>query len=513
MKLGKRWLYILHRWLGIVLCLFMALWFLSGVVMMYVGYPKLTPLERLAHLPALTLTDSCCISPQLALATAHKETLNDKAASRKIKSGAPPEIKLVTIGASNYWLVNESGRKQIAIDAISGETKKNFNANHALTVAKQFAPLSSPGLIEVLRQDIFTVSRALDMHRPLYRVALNDADGTELYVSSRTGEVVRDSTRFERGWNYFGSVLHWLYPLKGEFLDKWRSDVTIYLSLFGTLLAILGVWIGLLRWRFKGRFASGSRTPYRQGWMRWHHLTGLVFGLITVTWIFSGLMSMNPWKLFSAHGEKPDIMALSGMQLEDAQFTLTPQEALRKTDFNVRELSIKLFNGRAYYVLYASSGRTQIVAADDDKTSPTTFEMFPKETLVQAATRLMPGYKINRTAWLESYDNYYYARRPHTMTGHVERRLPVLRIEYDDPNHTWVHIDPYTASVFNQIDDSRRASRWLFNFLHSWDIPVFIDSRPLWDITLILLSIGGFALCMSGAVIAWRRLRRPVAKQ
>src|SRR5438445_7601685 len=62
----RRWLYLTHRWLGIVLCLFMALWFVSGVVMMYVGYPKLTPAERLAHLPELS-ADSCCIS--LAAAT------------------------------------------------------------------------------------------------------------------------------------------------------------------------------------------------------------------------------------------------------------------------------------------------------------------------------------------------------------------------------------------------------------------------------------------------------------
>ncbi len=40
---AKRWLYLIHRWAGVVLCLFFAMWFVSGVVMMYVGYPKLTP--------------------------------------------------------------------------------------------------------------------------------------------------------------------------------------------------------------------------------------------------------------------------------------------------------------------------------------------------------------------------------------------------------------------------------------------------------------------------------------
>ena len=34
--------------------------------------------------------------------------------------------------------------------------------------------------------------------------------------------------------------------------------------------------------------------------MRWHHLSGLLFAVVTITWIFSGLMSMNPWKLFAS---------------------------------------------------------------------------------------------------------------------------------------------------------------------------------------------------------------------
>ena len=66
---AKRWLYLIHRWAGIVLCLFFAMWFISGVVMMYVGYPKLTPQERLAHLPPLDRA-AIAVTPAQALAAA-----------------------------------------------------------------------------------------------------------------------------------------------------------------------------------------------------------------------------------------------------------------------------------------------------------------------------------------------------------------------------------------------------------------------------------------------------------
>ena len=50
---ARRWTYLVHRWLGIGGCLLMLLWFVSGMVMLFIGYPKLTPGERLAALPVL----------------------------------------------------------------------------------------------------------------------------------------------------------------------------------------------------------------------------------------------------------------------------------------------------------------------------------------------------------------------------------------------------------------------------------------------------------------------------
>lgn len=495
LSLAKRWLYVSHRWLGIVLCLFMAMWYFSGVVMMYVGYPKLAPAERLAHLPDLVLPEACCVSPQQALAATGLEVR------------ATAEFRLAMVGETPYWLVGEARRGQFAVNALSGALVKSFDARHAVTVAGFYAPDSQPRLLETVSGDIFTVSRALDPHRPLHRLALDDAEGTELYVSSRTGEVIRDSTRVERFWNWGGSILHWLYPLKGEWLDPWRADIIIYLSLFGTLLSVVGLWVGLLRWRFRGTYSSGSRSPYRVAWMKWHHLTGLAFGLVTITWIFSGLLSMNPWKVFESPGVRPDLGALAGIRLERASPLVFPAEAIARAGFPVRELSFRLFNGHPYYMLQAADGQSALLAADDPSTKP--FERFSDAEMSQVGQRLMPGISVKSIERLESYDTYYYARRPHTMSGHVERRLPVLRVVYDDPQHTWLHLDPYNGTIQSRIDDNGRLKRWLFNFLHSWDAWGWTNSRPAWDIALVFLSGGGFALCVTGVVIGWRRLRRP----
>ena len=42
-----------HRWLGISLGVFFIAWFVSGIVLMYAGMPRLTPAETLARTPPL----------------------------------------------------------------------------------------------------------------------------------------------------------------------------------------------------------------------------------------------------------------------------------------------------------------------------------------------------------------------------------------------------------------------------------------------------------------------------
>jgi hypothetical protein len=52
-KKNVRWSYLLHRYFGVALAIPMLTWCLSGVVMMYVGYPSLPEGIRLGHLSAL----------------------------------------------------------------------------------------------------------------------------------------------------------------------------------------------------------------------------------------------------------------------------------------------------------------------------------------------------------------------------------------------------------------------------------------------------------------------------
>jgi uncharacterized iron-regulated membrane protein len=98
------------------------------------------------------------------------------------------------------------------------------------------------------------------------------------------------------------------------------------------------------------------------------------------------------------------------------------------------------------------------------------------------------------------------------MTGDVDKPLPALRVVFGDADASWVHLDPRTGAVLGRSDRHKRASRWLFAMLHSWDWLPLLERRPLWDAVLVLLSLGGLLMSVTGIVIGWRRLGRKLGK-
>ena len=120
--------------------------------------------------------------------------------------------------------------------------------------------------------------------------------------------------------------------------------------------------------------------------------------------------------------------------------------------------------------------------------------------MAHATQRLLPDAHIAQVVMLHAYDFYWYAH-------HTPRPLPVLRLRFNDPQATWLHIDPTTGDILELLDMSRRWYRILFNALHSLDFPLLLAYRPVWDLVVITLCGLGLTLSVTAVAIAWRRLQ------
>src|SRR5262245_1140257 len=174
-----RALILLHRWLGVAFCLLFAMWFASGIVMHFVPFPALTEAERIGGLTPLNLT-SAVRGPAEAVAAS---AIKDAERVRLLQRSDGP-VYLVT-GASGLQALHAADLSSAAVTseplalaiAVEHARRRRLDASQATVVA-------------LARYDQWTVPNGLDPHRPLYRVALHGGPGTELYVSSTTGEGV-----------------------------------------------------------------------------------------------------------------------------------------------------------------------------------------------------------------------------------------------------------------------------------------------------------------------------------
>lgn len=516
MKNLKKYLIYTHRYLGLAFCVMFALWFVSGVVMMYKRMPRLSAEERLMHSPALDFSNAA---------------LTPEAAFERSGSGpAPMKVRLgMHCGRPVYRFL--SGKGWATVFADNGALLDPVTPAQGLEIVRGFAPehhgeLNYEGTIEVADQ--WTLSSALRRFKPLHKISLADGSGTHFYVSQPTGEVVMKTTREGRFWGWMGAVIHWVYftPLRQR-ADLWH-DVIVYSSIIGCIMCLSGVVAGLWRYRFRNRYRIKGEmrgAPYA-GMMRWHHYFGLIFGLITFTWILSGLLSMNPgrWSPGSSPTEA-QVNAVTGGAINPGLFKLKPAEALGRfqTKFQPKEIELTQFRGRPFYLAYQSPdqlnsgqwGNTDLaaflsaetplphllVAADETEAK---LHEFPRDEMLIAAREAMPSAGIVEAAWLDEYDAYYY----HRARG---RRLPVMRVKYDDPQKTWLYFDPQIGAVVQKEETRSRAERWLYNGLHSLDFPYLYQSRPAWDITVIALSLGGCLLSVTAVWLAWRRVKRSIS--
>jgi len=467
-----RALVLIHRWCGIIGCLLFAAWFASGIVMMYVRLPELRPEERLARKPRVDFSNARMTPAQLVDALK-----GDLLQLRLTMTAGRPAYRVLTRGRW-YTVMADSGRRPAA-----------FTSEQALASAAVFAPERAQTLryeARLTEPDQWTLQSRPFL--PLHRIALGDPDGTVVYVSDLTGEPEMKTTARERRWAYAGPIIHWLYftPLRRH-AAAW-SQTIIWLSIAGFVMAVSGlVW---------GVFVA-RQSPYT-GLMKWHHYAGLIFGATTCTFIFSGLLSMDPWDWHpSTVSTRTQREGVAGGSV---RLDLLSLDALRRSvdalasETDVKELEVIQFQRQVY--LKSADRMVNVLAPERG-----TIRRFDNTPMIIAARAAMPGVAVQDITQLTSYDSYYYDRG-----GALP--LPVFRVRFADAPRTWLYLDPSSGAIVRKEERLSRVNRWIYHGLHSLDFPFLYTRRPLWDIVLIVLSVGGLASAVTSMLPAWRRLRR-----
>ncbi len=498
-----------HRYLGIGVSLLFLMWFLSGIGMIYSrGMPRLTPEMRLARLAPLDL-DAIRVSPA-------------EAASAVRFLPEAGEVTLSTVLGRPAYRFSEPNGSVLFAD--TGEVLDEFSHDDAIRVAAVFAdvPKSRTRVDGVLTApDQWTLTQGRQL--PMYRVSVDDGRGTELYVSAAIGEVVQMTTSRGRMLAWVSVIPHFMYlralRLNG---DLWNRLMTWGPGI-GVVVAALGIALGLIYFRPR------RGLPFRGG-LRWHFALGLIFGLVTLTFVFSGLVSMEPWG-----------WTLADDSLASEARALFPERTGSLSDFppivtnswrnalaaarapGVKEIAFVRIVGEPHFVARSAPSIPAAMGWPDGGHQPYFVErtrtperaVFDRDLALRAELSVegfrsrieaaFPGTRVVEADRLTQYDSYYYSRENRSP-------LPVLRAKLDDADETWLYVDPAVERVVGNINRGNRVERWVYAGLHTFDFPFLYRHRPLWDAVLVAFCLGGAALSGVGVFLGFKRLGRGVER-
>ena len=490
----KRVAIFVHRWLGVTLCLVFLLWFPSGIGMMYWEYPSVSADDRLERSPGLDRS-RILLSPAEAYAT--------------LDASRPPgQVRLNTFDGRPVYRFR-AGRGESIVYTDTGEEQGEVSMDmvHRIASAWTSQPASAARVEPVDEVDQWTVQTRIGNLQPLWKYTW--PNGEQVYVSQASGDVVQYTTTASRLGAYVGPITHWFYftPLRKHGLE-W-SRVVIWSSGIGTFAALLGIVVGIWMYSPRRRYRyDGAPTsiPYR-GQKRWHMVLGLIFGIATATWAFSGMLSMEPFPLPTGRGAggRGDGAARIQQALQtrmdfDAFSEKHPREALAQiANLQVRELDLTSVAGEPVYMATLGRGDTRIVPVRGEP-----LRELNREGIIDFITKAAGPDGVAEVRVMEQYDAYYLDRRR-------QRPLPVILARVNDDEQTRVYIDPKTARVVGGYRASDWITRWAYHGLHSLDFPWLYNYRPAWDFVVIAFMLGGTALSVTSLILAWRVLGRKLA--
>lgn len=473
------WLRRHHLWLGLLAALPMLLWGLSGLL-----HPIM---NRLQVQPATTAVPVAMVSGfsheqlQTALPLARLLPLHGITAIR--------DAQLLRDQGRLLWQVMLPGlAERRYFDAHSGQALPDFDRVLAVRLARHFAGAEQRGIRHVQLLTVFTDDYpAVNRLLPVYRVDFTGDDGLRGYVETapmRLATINDDRKAIFQA--LFRNLHSWAF-IENEGL---RDGV-----MSGFLLAGLAAAGGGISWYVLGR-RRGARNV-ESGWRRWHRRLGMALVVVTAAFTVSALLHL--WLI---HKSAPATMLVNDRVLAAAQLQLPPQVIELASNEQVALVNVA---GEPYFRLSpmadkASGGELQhhhatngalprsagvrYVSARDGRERMLGEQVHARMLAHQYSS--LPDTAIVGISPVQQFGGEY---------GFINKRLPVLKVDYATPDHLSVYVEPSSGAIAATIRDRDRVEGYSFANLHKWHFLDFAgkDVRDLASGLAVLgmmLSIG-----------------------
>jgi hypothetical protein len=498
----RAYLWKLHQWLGLLSCIGILMWGLSGITHPIMS--RLQPKPAAFMPPALQWDAGSTPSPKAALSALGITRL--------------VSLHTVQLDGRMHWLAHaDEARAGVLLDAQTGAVLAQGEARLAEALARHYTGLqqdqvTSVRLVTAFDDDYLPVNRLL----PVWQVSFARDDHLNAYIDTRQ---MRLATLGDDTKRAMGRFFRWAHTW--QFMDDAPGLQRASMS---TLLACIGfsALTGLYFWW--AMRASAARRLATRPMSRWHRRLGLTVALTSLTFAGSGAYHLWHDALSSPVQTASTAQARSVSDMSDAAWQALQQATAGKPMGRVDWVA---FNGGSAW--WASGpgqgpGKAQVAALAQASpeheahahhhhaSTPDTGTSHSKALLIDAqghtvpdAARTLaralaqqhsglPADHITQVDMVSHFDGEY---------GFLNKRLPVWRVAFDAPGHPRYYVEPGTGALAARVDDSDAREGWSFSTLHKWNIGS-ID-KDLRDVLGAAFALGNVLVALMGLTLFLRR--------
>ncbi len=491
----KQKIYTWHRTLGIITVVPVIFWCLSGVMHPFMAHffkPEIAN-ERL---------EKTTISP--ANIPLSIQTVLAKNNLKQIKN-----FRIVSFNKGHFYQVKTVDNVLHYYNTANASELANGDAKYAEYLSRYFLDDQKSKVVssEVLTE-FDSQYKYVNRYLPVYKLSFKRDDAMQVYVETSSSKLATFNPKSRQFFIWFFDVFH-----NWSFLDVITNNtirvwIMILLLSFIVLSALSGIVIYGLFWKvFKKQVPTTEATTK----LRFNHRKiGIAVAFVTLTFALSGayhaFSKLKPNNLSSMVYEPTiDVAKLSLennklaldwsaflntsiIQLKNDiyyQVILKGEEKQTKTVYINTENGTINKNAELKYVEFLAqhfSNKLNKKAACCDMQEPEECE----------SSSDISNAKLFKTKTLYDFEKREY--------GFVNKRLPVVKLAYNNPEKATYYIEPTSSHLAAVITNSERFEGYSFAIFHKF---LFMDwaGKGIRDLVTVIAAMGLLTVCILGLLL------------
>lgn len=377
----------------------------------------------------------------------------------------------------------------------------HFMARHYLGDANSAVIDAQP--IDQFNEDYLYINRYL----PVMRVDFDRPDNARVYIDTAQGRLatIVDNNKALTG-AFFRAFHSWTWI---ENLTLRRTLMSIFLVL-GFFTAAFGLVVYIKSWRlgiFRKTLSAHQHHPLSR---KVHRHMGAVVALFAMAFCFSGMFHL----LISDKSDEPQISLPITVDATHLKLDMGAINRTLQRD-EIVDIQLAQFGDKTYWQLRAFTAPAHAGGEHDHHhhdhhhhnhqpkdavryLDAQTGELLDNGWQIHArflAARLTkyPADKIKHVQLVESFTTEY---------GFVNKRLPVHALDFDLPGAPSVYLETATNTLASQVTNSDRLEGYSFGYLHKWHFIDFLG-KDMRDVLTSLMALAIMVVLLLGVYRYW----------